>query len=334
MRTPSFAHTLLLAFAWFVSCAGPSAPAGSVALPSWNDGPSRQAILSFVEGVCEEGGERYLPPAERIAVFDKDGTLWSEQPIYVQLAFIQDRLRALAPEQPRWQEREPFRSALAGDLAGALKGGEPAIAELVAATHAGTTSEEFALLVREWLASARHPLQGRPYTELVYQPMLELLDFLRENGFKTFIVSGGGIEFVRAFAEEVYGIPPEQVVGSSIAARYELQEGQPVIRRLPELGFVDDGAEKPVGIQLHIGRRPVLAFGNSDGDFEMLEWTAAGQGARLCALLHHDDEVRETAYDRDGHVGKLARGLDEASARGWLVVSMERDWKTVFPSPR
>jgi hypothetical protein len=265
-------------------------------------------------------------------VFDNDGTLWSEQPMYVQLAFILDRVKALAPEHPEWREREPFASALRGDLAAVAASGEHGLLELLMATHAGNTSEEFARIVEDWLATAKHPTLGRPYTGCVYQPMLELLAYLRESGFKTFIVSGGGIEFMRPFTERVYGVPPEQVIGSSIQTRYELRDGRPVIVRLPAVDFVDDEAGKPVGIHKFIGRRPLAAFGNSDGDFEMLEWTTSGPGRRLAVLLHHDDAEREVAYDRKSVIGKLDRGLDEAPGRGWSLVSMKRDWKSVFPS--
>jgi hypothetical protein len=301
------------------------------ALPSWNDGPAKAAIVAFVAEVTKPGAPGFVPPAERIAVFDNDGTLWAEQPMYVQLAFVLDRVQELAPAHPEWQQREPFKSALAGDLHAVAASGEKGLLELVAATHAGTTAEEFAGIVERWLAGARHPKLDRPYTESVYQPMLELLSYLRANGFKTFIVSGGGVEFMRPWAERVYGVPPEQVIGSSIRTKYELRGGAPVIARLPEIDFIDDKAGKPVGIHKFIGRRPILAFGNSDGDFEMLEWTTAGPGPRLGLLLHHDDAVREFAYDRASHVGKLVRGLDEAAARGWVVVGMKRDWKQVFP---
>jgi hypothetical protein len=302
-------------------------------LPSWNDGAARQRIVDFVAKVTDPTSASYVPPAERIAVFDNDGTLWSEQPVYVQLAFALDRVKALAPQHPDWQTREPFASLLKGDVSSALAGGEHAIAEIIMATHAGTTTDEFAAIVRDWLATARHPKTGRPYTRMVYQPMLELLDYLRANGFKTFIVSGGGIEFMRPWTEQVYGIPPEQVVGSSIKTRYELRDGRPVLVRLPELDFIDDKAGKPVGIQQHIGRRPFLAFGNSDGDFEMLEWTTAGDGPRLGLIVHHDDGGREYAYDRKSHVGRLDRGLDEAGRRGWVLVSIKDDWRTIYPAP-
>ena len=300
-------------------------------LPSWNDGPARQAIVGFVERVTKEGGPDFVPPPERIAVFDNDGTLWSEQPMYVQLAFALDRVKALAPQHPEWKAKEPFAAVLRGDLASVAASGEHGLVELVMATHAGNTSDEFAKIVEDWLGTARHPKLGRPYTECVYQPMLELLAYLRANGFKTFIVSGGGIEFMRPWAERVYGVPPEQVIGSSIQTRYELRGGKPAIVRLPAVDFVDDKAGKPVGIHKFIGRRPILAFGNSDGDFEMLEWTTTGPGPRLGLLVHHDDAEREVAYDRKSVVGRLDRGLDEAPARGWMLVSMKRDWKRVFP---
>ncbi len=307
---------------------GPAARAADP-LPSWNDGAAKRTILAFVDEVTTAGSPRFVPAPERIAVFDNDGTLWGEQPLYFQLAFALDRIQALAPQHPEWNDREPFRSVLAHDVKGALAGGEKALLELVVAAHAGNTTEEFEAIVRRWLATARHPKSGLPYTEMVYRPMLELLDHLRGRGFKTFIVSGGGIEFLRAFAEPVYGVPPEQVVGSSVATRYEVRNGRPVLARLPEIDFIDDGAGKPVGIQRHIGRRPILAFGNSDGDFEMLEWTTSGPGPRLGLILHHDDAGREVAYDRDSHIGRLARALDEAPARGWTVVSMKGDWKVV-----
>jgi phosphoserine phosphatase len=320
------------AAAWLVLLALPLASGvAAQPLPSWRDGPARQAIVSFVERVTKPGGPDFVPPAERIAVFDNDGTLWSEQPIYVQLAFALDRVKALAPQHPEWKQQEPFRSALAGDLAGVAKSGEKGLLELVMATHAGITTDEFESIVEGWLASARHPKYGWPYTECIYAPMLELLRHLEANEFEVWIVSGGGIEFLRPWTKRVYGIPPQRVVGSSIETKYEVRDGRPVIVRLPALDFVDDAAGKPVGIHRFIGRRPLAAFGNSDGDFEMLEWTTAGPGPRLGVLLHHDDGEREVAYARDSHVGRLARGLDEAPKRGWTVISMKRDWKRVFP---
>jgi phosphoserine phosphatase len=300
-------------------------------LPSWNDTAARQAIVGFVERVTQAGGPDFVPVAERIAVFDNDGTLWAEQPLYFQGFFALDRVKALAPQHPEWKEQEPFASVLKNDLKGLAASGEKGLAALLAATHAGMTTEEFETLVREWITTAKHPTSGKRYTEMVYQPMLELLAYLRANGFKTFIVSGGGIEFMRPWAERVYGIPPEQVVGSSAGLKYELRDGRPVIVKLPELVLNDDKEGKPVGIQRHIGRRPIAAFGNSDGDLQMLQWTAAGRGARFCLYVHHTDAEREWAYDRASHVGKLDKGLDEAKTKGWTVVDMKADWKTIFP---
>jgi phosphoglycolate phosphatase-like HAD superfamily hydrolase len=300
------------------------------ALPSWNDGPAKSAITDFVAKVTTEGPD-FVLPAERIAVFDNDGCLWSEQPLYFQAFYISDRIKQLAPQHPGWKEREPFASVLKGDLKAVLAGGERALLEMAMATHAGITSDEFNQAVREWLKTARHPKTGRPYQEMVYQPMLELLAYLRGSGFKTFIVSGGGVDFMRVFAEETYGIPPEQVVGSSIAAKYEIRDGKAVIVKTADSLFIDDKAGKPVGIHQHIGRRPVFAAGNSDGDFEMLEWTTTGNGPRFGMLVHHDDAEREWAYDRESHIGKLAMGLDEGPDRGWAIVSMKNDWKRIHP---
>jgi phosphoserine phosphatase len=280
--------------------------------------------------VTTEGGPDFVPVPERIAVFDNDGTLWAEQPFYFQGLFAFDRVKALSSQHPEWKSKEPFASLLKGDMKGALAGGDRAILDVVMATHAGMTTEEFEKIVKDWVATATHPVTRRPYTEMVYQPMVELLAYLRANGFKTFIVSGGGIEFVRPWVERVYGIPPEQVVGSSIKTKFELRDGKPVLMRLAEVHFIDDKAGKPVGIHQQIGRRPIAAFGNSDGDFEMLEWVTAGTGARFGLLVHHDDAVREFAYDRASAAGKLDRGLDEAPKRGWTVVSMKNDWKRVF----
>jgi hypothetical protein len=301
-------------------------------LPSWHDGKARQSIVTFVERVTKEGTPDFVPAAERIAVFDNDGTLWAEQPMYFQLLFALDRVKALAPQHPEWKDQEPFASLLKGGVKGALAGGERAVAEIVMATHAGMTTAEFEQIVKEWIATARHPKTGKLYTEMVYQPMLELLAYLRANGFKTFIVSGGGIEFMRPWTERVYGIPPEQVIGSSIKTKYEVRDGKPVLVRLPALDFIDDGAGKPVGIHSRIGRRPIAAFGNSDGDLQMLQWTAAGAGPRFLLLVHHTDAEREWAYDRKSHVGRLDKALDEAAARGWTVVDMKKDWKVVYPS--
>jgi phosphoglycolate phosphatase-like HAD superfamily hydrolase len=300
-------------------------------LPSWNDGAARRAIVEFVARVTKEGSPDFVTPAERIAVFDNDGTLWAEQPLYFQFLFAIDRVKALAPEHPDWKDKEPFAPLLKGDIRSALAGGEQAAIQILTATHSGISTEELTNAVREWLATARHPKTGRPYTEMVYQPMLELLAYLRANGFKTFIVSGGGVEFIRAFAEETYGIPPEQVVGSSGVVTFEARDGKPVLMKQPAIEFVDDGAGKPVGINRLIGRRPIAAFGNSDGDLQMLQWTAAGPGLRFCLYVHHTDADREWAYDRASSVGRLDKGLDEAKAKGWTVVDMKNDWKVVFP---
>ena len=308
-----------------------AAPAPGDLLPSWNAGAARDAIVAFVARVTREDSPDFVPPAERIAVFDNDGTLWSEQPMYVQLAFALDRVQELAPRHPDWRTKEPFKSVLDGDPEAALAGGEHAIAELIAATHAGVTTEEFDSIVRQWILTAHHPRTGRPYIEMVYQPMLELLAYLRASGFKTFIVSGGGVDFIRPWASDVYGIPPEQVVGSRAKLKYEVRDGKPVIERLAAVDLVDDKAGKPVGIQQQIGQRPIAAFGNSDGDFEMLEWTTSGSGARLGTIIHHTDPTREWAYDRDSPIGTLAHALDEAPKRGWVVVDMKQDWKVVYP---
>jgi phosphoglycolate phosphatase-like HAD superfamily hydrolase len=300
-------------------------------LPSWNDTPPKKAIVTFVERVTRDGSPDFVPVAERIATFDNDGTLWAEQPIYFQLLFAIDRVKTLAPQHPEWKDKEPFASLLKGDVKAALAVGEKAILELVMATHAGMTTAEFEKIVKNWIATAKHPKTGKRYSEMVYQPMLELLAYLRANGFKTFIVSGGGIEFMRPWTEKVYGIPPEQVIGSSIKTTYEVRDGKPLIVRLPELNFIDDKAGKPVGINQHIGRQPIMACGNSDGDFEMLEWTTAGTGLRFGLLVHHTDDKREWAYDRDSHIGKLDHGLDEGPRRGWTIVNMRDDWRVIFP---
>jgi phosphoserine phosphatase len=300
-------------------------------LPSWNDGRAKQSLVRFVQLVTDAAGPRHVPPPARIAVFDNDGTLWSEQPMYFQLFFALDRVKALAPKHPEWKTKQPFKAALEGDMKALAASGEKGLLELVMATHAGMTTDEFQKTVTDWLAIGRHPKFKRPYTELVFQPMLELLAYLRAHGFKTFIVSGGGIEFMRPWVERIYGIPPEQVIGSSIKTKYEVRNGVPVIVRLPEVNFIDDKAGKPVGIQRFIGRRPILAFGNSDGDQQMLEWTAAGDGARFMGLVHHTDAAREWAYDRQSSVGRLDKALDEAAQKGWTVVDMKRDWKVIYP---
>jgi phosphoserine phosphatase len=287
-----------------------------------------------VQAVTRKGSADFVAPADRIAVFDNDGTLWSEQPMYFQLAFIIDRVRAMSSAHPEWKERQPFKAVLDGDMTAVMASGEKGLLDMAMATHAGMSSEEFAVIARDWLATARHPRTRRPYTEMVYQPMLEVLAYLRSNGFKTCIVSGGGVEFLRVFAQQVYGVPPEQVIGSTIKTRYEQRNGRPAIVRLPEVDFIDDKAGKPVAINKFIGKRPIAAFGNSDGDFEMLEWVTSAPGARLGLLVHHDDGEREWAYDRKSHIGRLDRGLDEGPRRGWTITSMKKEWNTIYPAPR
>ncbi|KRE16822.1 haloacid dehalogenase [Bosea sp. Root381] len=299
-------------------------------LPSWNEGSAKTSIVDFVTRVTAQGGPDYVAPAERIAVFDNDGTLWAEQPMYVQLAFVLDRVKALAPQNPGWKTKQPFKAVLAGDMKTLAASGEQGLTQLIAVTHAGMTSDEFAKIASEWLATARHPRFKRPYTELVYQPMLELLTYLRANGFKTYIASGGGVEFMRPWTERVYGIPPEQVLGSSIKTKFEMRDGRPTIFRLPQINFIDDKAGKPVGINQQIGRRPIAAFGNSDGDLEMLQWTTMSGGPRFGLIVHHTDADREFAYDRQAHFGKLDKALDAASANKWTVADIKRDWKKVF----
>ena len=306
-------------------------------LPSWNDGPAKRSILSFVEKVTKEGSPSFVPVPERIATFDNDGTLWCEQPVPVQVYFALDRVKALAPQHPEWKTQEPFASLLKGDLKATIAGGEHALLEIVMATHAGMTTVEFARIVEEWIATAKHPQTGKLFTEMTYQPMLELLAYLRENGFKNFIVSGGGIEFLRQWAERVYGVPPEQVIGSSIKTKFEMRDGQPVLSRVPELFFNNDKADKPVAINQHIGRRPIAAFGNSGGDEHMLQYTQGGSGARLGLLVLHDDAAREYAYGPalglpTPQLGAFKQALyEQAKANGWTVVSMKNDWGQVYP---
>ena len=300
-------------------------------LPSWNDGKAKQSIVAFVEKVSKEGSPDFVPVAERIATFDNDGTLWCEKPMPVQLYFALDRVKALAPQHPEWNDKEPFASLLKGDLKTAAAGGEHALLELMMATHTGMTTVEFEKIVKDWIATAKHPTTGKRFVDMTYQPMLELLAYLRANGFKNYIVSGGGIEFMRPWTEKVYGIPPEQVIGSSVKTKFEMRDGNPVIVRLPEVNFNDDKGGKPVGINQHIGRRPIAAFGNSDGDLQMLQYAGAGGGTRFCLYVHHDDAEREYAYDRTDHLAKLDKGLDEAAAKSWTVVSMKNDWKQIFP---
>ncbi|MBA55162.1 MAG: haloacid dehalogenase [Pseudomonadales bacterium] len=317
---------VLLALVAFNSYAAP--------LPSWQEGSSKSAIIKFVSNVTDPHSKSYVAPAQRIAVFDNDGTLWSEYPLYFQAFFIFDRIKALAPQHPEWNTEEPFASVLKGDLKTALAGGEEALLEMMAATHAGMSDTEFTALVKQWITTARHPKTGKLYTDMVYQPMLELLNYLRAQGFKTFIVSGGGIEFMRAWAESVYGIPPEQIIGSRIKTKFEMKQGKPAIVRLPELEFLNDKAGKPIGIHQAIGQRPLMAFGNSDGDMQMLQWTTAGEGARFAALVHHTDAKREAAYDRDSHIGKLDKALDIAKTQGWTVIDMQQEWKIIHPEKR
>jgi phosphoglycolate phosphatase-like HAD superfamily hydrolase len=304
-------------------------------LPSWKDGPAKKAIVTFVAEVTTQGLPNYVPPGERITTFDNDGTLWAEQPMYFQALFALDCVKALAPNHPEWKDKEPFASLLRGDMKGVLAGGEKSVADLLMATHAGMTTAKFEQIVKDWVATAKHPKTGRLYTEMIYQPMLELLAYLRANGFKTFIVSGGGVEFMRPWTEKVYGIPPEQVVGSSIKAKYEMRDGKPVLVRLPELNFIDDKTGKPIGINSYIGRRPIAAFGNSDGDQQMLEWTQGGTGARLMMLVNHDDVGREWAYGAESKIGTFSDALmAEAKKAGWVIISMKNDWKVVFPFER
>jgi hypothetical protein len=300
-------------------------------LSSWNKGPAKQTIIEFVEKVSTPGSQDFVPEEERIAVFDNDGTLWGEQPFYFQLAFALDRIKELAPQNPQWQDDPILKAAIDGDMATIIQGGEHALLEIIMASHAGMTTEEFETISLDWISRARHPETEMLYVEMVYQPMLELLDYLRANGFDTWIVSGGGIEFMRPWTQAVYGIPPEQVVGSSIKVKYELVDGVPTLVRLPEIDFIDDKAGKPVGIHKYIGQRPIAAFGNSDGDLQMIQWTTAGAGPRLGVYIRHTDAEREYAYDRDSHIGRLDKGLDEAAEKGWTIVDMKRDWKRIYP---
>jgi hypothetical protein len=314
--------------------AGAQTTAAGDPLPSWNDGAAKQTIINFVAAVTRDGSPDFVPPARRVAVFDNDGTLWCEHPMYVQMAFALDRVKALAPMHPEWKDKQPFKAALDSDMKGLAESGEKGLVELVLAAHAGMTSEEFSRIVTDWTATARHPRFKRLYTELVYQPMLEVLTFLRANGFKTFIVSGGGVEFMRPWTERVYGVPPEQVVGSSIKTKFEMRDGRPTLFRLPEVNFVDDGAGKPVGINEYIGIRPVAAFGNSDGDLQMLQWTTMSGGLRLGVIVHHTDAEREYAYDRETSFGRLDKALNAAALNKWTVADMKKDWKVIFPFER
>ena len=334
-------RTVVVVLALVVACVFATAAYAADPLPSWNDGKAKQSIVAFVEKVTTPGSPDFVPVPERIAVFDNDGTLWCEQPMPVQVQFALDRVKALAPQHPEWKDKEPFASLMKGDVKTAFAGGERALMELLAVTHTGMTSEEFTQVVKEWIATAKHSTTGRRFLDMTYQPMLEVLSYLRANGFKTFIVSGGGIEFMRPWVEAAYGVPPEQVVGSSIKTKFEMRDGKPVIVRLPELNFVDDKAGKPIGIYEHIGRRPIAAFGNSTGDQQMLEYTHGGPGARFELLVLHDDAAREFAYGParglpDAKLGgAVTPALDElAKKSGWTVVSMKDDWKQVFPAPQ
>jgi phosphoglycolate phosphatase-like HAD superfamily hydrolase len=303
------------------------------ALPSWRDGATRKTIIKFVADVTQQGSPTYVPPAERIAVFDNDGTLWSEQPLYFQFFFLLDQVKAAAPSHPEWKNNPAFKALMANDMAGLMRE-EKRLLPLITAANSGMTVDEYDRTIRAWIDTARHPKLNRRYTDLVYQPQLELLSYLRANGFKTYIVSGGTIEFMRPWTERVYGIPPEQVVGSTQTITYDVRDGKPVLMRGPKLDFIDDGPGKPVGIYRPIGRQPILAVGNSDGDLQMLQYTMAGTGARLAMLVHHDDAQREFAYDRQSKIGKLDRALDEATTRGWTVISMQKDWAQIYPAAK
>jgi len=300
-------------------------------LPSWNEGATKTAIINYIEDVTDSGSENFIAIADRIATFDNDGNLWSEQPLYFQFFFAIDRVKAMAGDHPEWRKEQPYKAALENNLTELLEQGEHGIIKIVMATHAGNTTDEFEEIVKEWLSSAKHPTLNRPYTDLVYQPMLELIKYLQENDFKTFIVSGGGIEFMRPWVEKVYGIPRDQVIGSTIKTEYDYNDGDPVIRRLAELDFIDDKEGKPEGIHKFIGRKPVFASGNSDGDLQMLRWSASNKLKSFMLYVHHTDSIREWAYDRDSHIGKLDKGLDEANAKGWTVIDMEKDWKVIYP---
>lgn len=323
--TAMVATALLMA-----ACAGPQADSRRAELPSWNDGPARQAIVEFVRAVTDRDSPDFVPPQERIAVFDNDGTLWSEQPMYFQALFALDRIKAMAPSHPEWARRQPFKAAIEGDQAALAKAGDAGLLKIVGVTHTGMSADEFTRSVTEWAATARHPRFNQPYTSMTYAPMRELLDYLRARDFKVYIVSGGGVEFMRAWAPQAYDIPPERIIGSSFQTTFETRGGQPQLVSKPKLEFLDDGPGKPVAINRYIGRRPILAFGNSDGDLQMLQWTTAGDGRRFAGLVHHTDAQREWAYDRESKVGRLDKALDEARRRGWTVVDMRTEWNRVY----
>lgn len=334
MKTRYIQNLLVTMLIWVLIFSTTIALAVHDPLSSWNNGKAKQSILHFVAKVTKPTSPDFVPVPERIAVFDNDGTLWAEQPFYPQFQFGIDRVKEVAAQHPEWKTTEPYISAFNGDIKGVIASGVHGLIGLTAGPNAGLTTDEFDQVVNKWITTARHPQTGRLYTEMVYQPMLELLAFLRANGFKTFIVSGGGIDFMRPWTERVYGIPPQQIIGSSCKMKFELRNGQPVIVRLPELDNINDKDGKPLGINLHIGRRPIAAFGNSDGDLPMLEWTATGKGTRFCLYVHHTDATREWAYDRLSPIGRLDKGLDEAQARGWTIVDIKKDWKVVFPAKK
>lgn len=300
-------------------------------LPSWKEGSAREAIISFIEETTDSSNQAFIPVKDRIAVFDNDGTLWSEQPYYYQLQFAFDRIKTMLPDHPEWKEDPIFSAVIQGDLDVVIESGVEGLVRLVMDSHTGITTDEFGQIVKNWIDTARHSKTGRLYKEMVFQPMLELLEYFRENGFKTYIVSGGGVDFMRAWSEEVYGIPPEQIIGSSIKMKFEIRQENPIIVRQPEIEFINDKEGKPVGIQKSIGRKPVAAFGNSDGDLAMLQWTESGKGKRLMVYIHHTDSIREWAYDLNSHIGKLDKGLREASEKGWVVVDMKSDWNRIYP---
>jgi len=331
MRSTSHIPTKVVLATGLVLACAQSAPTVKDPLPSWNETAPKKAVIAFVEKVTKEGSPDFVPVPERIATFDNDGTLWAEKPVPFQFVFAVDRVKALAPQHPEWKTKQPFASLLKGDMAGVAAAGEKGVLEIVAATHTGMTTDEFSRSVQEWIPSAKHPGTGRLFTDMVYQPMLELLAYLRANGFKTFIVSGGGVEFMRPWTERIYGIPPEQVIGSSGKLKLETRDGKPVLVKLPAVDLIDNEEGKPVGIQSRIGRRPIAAFGNSDGDLQMLQWAMAGEGARFALFVHHDDVQREYAYDRSDKLQQFDKGWDEAVAKGWTVVSMKDDWNTIFP---
>ena len=320
-------------FACILAMAAAIGPAWAQDLPSWNEGPIKDAIVDFVTAATTEGGPGWVEPEDRIATFDNDGTLWTEHPVYFQFMFVSDRIRHLAPRHPEWKLQPPFKGILEGDTKAVAASGEHGVTELMAVTHAWMTAEAFEEIVSDWISTARHPRFDRPYDSLIYQPMVELMDYLRDNGFQTWIVSGGGADFMRPWADDAYGIPPQQIIGSQIAEDYQIIEGKPQFMRKPQVFFVDDGPGKPVGIHRHIGKRPVMAFGNSDGDYQMLEYTTSGDGPSLAMIVHHTDGEREYAYDRDTHIGRLDKAMTDAPAKGWHLIDMARDWSTIYPEP-